>query len=326
MKVLVTGGGGFIGSHLVAHQLRRGHHVRAFDRSVDRLSNLTDHPRLEIVVGDLTDKDTISRIVHGVDCIYHLASAHLEVNIPEARYWAVNVTAVERLLRAAQAAGVKRIVHCSSVGVFGDTGSQAADEATPCCPSNVYGRTKLAGEQLALQFAQQSGLPVTVARPSWVYGPGCPRTSKLFRTIKKRRFVMIGDGQALRHPIYIEDAMRGLERCAEVDGAAGGVFILAGDTPVTLAELIDTIADVIGVPHPSLRLPVAPAKAAGTVLQTLFTALGRQPPFSRRSIDFFTSNNAFATAKAQRELGFSAATQLHQGLTNTWHVLNQHKE
>jgi nucleoside-diphosphate-sugar epimerase len=260
-----------------------------------------------------------------VDCIYHLASAHLEVSIPDARYWQVNVEATKNLLRAAQSAGVGRVVHCSSVGVFGEIAHPPADETTACHPTNIYEQTKLAGEQAALQFANTTGLPVVVARPAWVYGPRCPRTRKLLRSLKKGRFVMVGDGRALRHPIYVADAVAGLESCAAANGAAGQVYILAGARVITVDTLVRTAAEVVGARIPPARLPLGPAKVAGLALQLAFKPLGREPPFSRRSVDFFLKHNAYVTKKAQRELGFRAQTDLSNGLIRTWQWLRQQR-
>jgi nucleoside-diphosphate-sugar epimerase len=323
MRVLITGAGGFIGSHLVDSQLEQGHCVRAVDLHVERLAHVADHPRLEVIAGDLTDEALLDRVLAGVTKVYHLASAHLDVGIPDRRYWEVNVDGTARLLRAARRAGVRRVVHCSSVGVFGDVRRPPADEESSCSPTNIYELTKLAGERTALRYACATGLSVVAARPAWVYGPRCPRTRKLLRTIKRRRFVIIGDGQNLRHPIYVADLVRGLERCGDT-GAAGQVYILAGPAPVTVEALTRTAAEVVGAPPPSVHLPVAPALAAGAMLQAAFGLAGRQPPFSQRSVDFFVKDNAYATEKARHGLGFQAQTELRDGLARTWEWLAWH--
>src|SRR5688500_12685610 len=131
----------------------------------------------------IADADMVTTLVDGIDQIFHLASAHLEISVPYAHYWKVNVGATVNLLRAAHDAGVKRVVYCSSVGVFGELAHLPADESTPCNPTNIYEQTKLAAEQAVQSFTREFGLPVIIARPAWVYGPGCPHTRKLFRTI-----------------------------------------------------------------------------------------------------------------------------------------------
>lgn len=316
MRVLVTGAGGFIGSHLVHSQLAQGNTVRAADLAVEQLDFLAGHPRLETVRGDITDNGQAGALVDGIDVVYHLASAHLDVSQPQSHYHRVNVAATGQLLSAARAAGVRRFVHVSSNGVLGDIEQLPADETTPCHPTNVYERTKLLGEQAALAFSHDTGFPVVVARPAWVYGPRCPRTARLLRAVGRGRFVMFGSGQTLRHPIYATDAVQGLELCAEC-GEPGSVYFLAGERAVSLEELVQTMASVLGVRLRVLRLPVALGITGGYLAQSAFRLLGRRPPISRRTIDFFVKDNAYNTGKAQRELGFRPFTDLPTGMRQT---------
>jgi nucleoside-diphosphate-sugar epimerase len=324
MNVLITGGGGFIGSHLVESQVAQGHRVRVVDLHVERLSHKVSHPNLEVVTGDITDVDLVRRLLERIDVVYHLAAAHLDVGLSDDYYRRVNVDATLNLLEAAQAAGVSRVVHCSSVGVIGDVENPPADETTPCNPSNIYEQTKLAGEQAALRFAQESGLPVVVVRPAWVYGPRCPRTQKLFRTISKGHFVMFGNGRTLRHPVYVSDAVRGLELCGVANDGSGEVYIIAGAEPVTIETLVRMIAQILSVRPPTVHLPVALGKLVGYTLPLAFKPLGRQqPPFSRRSVDFFLKDNAYDISKAKQGLGFQPQLGLHSGLEETWRWLNE---
>ena len=324
-KVLITGGGGFIGSHLVDSQLALGHLVRTVDLHVEHLAHTADHPRLEVVVGDLLDAELVQRLVDGIDLVYHLASAHLDVSLTDDYYRQVNVDATVGLLKAARAAAVSRVVHCSSVGVIGEVVNPPADESSPCHPTNIYEQTKLAGERAALRYAAESGLPVVVARPAWVYGPRCPRTEKLFGTIGKRRFPFFGDGRTLRHPVYVSDAVRGLELCAETGRTAGQTYIIAGDEVVTVKTLVHTIAKVLDVRPPVLHLPVTLGRVGGYALELAFKPLGRQPPFSRRSLDFFLKDNAYDIGKARRELGFQPQVDLHNGLLEASRWLRSHR-
>jgi nucleoside-diphosphate-sugar epimerase len=137
--------------------------------------------------------------------------------------------------------------------------------------------------------------------------------------------VIFGDGRTLRHPIYVSDAVRGLELCGEKDGVTGQVYIIAGERPVTVETLARMIAEVLEVRPPALRLPIALGKVAGHTLQLAFRPLGRQPPFSRRSVDFFLKDNAYDISKAKRELGFQPRVDLRTGLIATLHWLNGRK-
>jgi nucleoside-diphosphate-sugar epimerase len=323
MRVLVTGGGGFIGVHLVESQLAQGHEVVAADLNVAALEPLRNHPRLVAVEADITVEETASGLLHDIDVVYHLASVHLDVTRPDEVYRQVNVGGTATLVRAASAAGVLRFVHCSSAGVFGDLEvPPPVDEESACHPTHIYEQTKLDGERAAIELARSRGVSLVVARPGWVYGPGCPRTRKLLRMARSGRFIMFGSGRTLRQPIYVKDVVRGLERCAEAEVAPGEVYLLAGQSAVTIADLVCLGGDVQGVRTRVVRVPAVVGHLAGAALQAACKPFGRQPPFSHRSMDFFLKDNLYDVGKAGRQLGFTADVDLPEGLALTVAQLN----
>jgi nucleoside-diphosphate-sugar epimerase len=317
MKVLITGAGGFIGSHLVDSQLKKGHDVRAVDLHLDLLKDQAGNPCLEVIRADITQPNLLQEIVKEMDVVYHLASAHLDVSLSEDRYRRVNVDATMNLLTAARQAGVKCFVHCSSVGVIGDVEKPPADEHTECRPTNIYERTKLDGERAVMDFAKRTLFPVVIVRPAWVYGPRCPRTAKLFRTISKGRFPIFGSGRNLRHPVYITDTVRALELGAETPDASGEIFIIAGQSPVETRELVNLVSQEMNVRIQKIYLPIFLGICGGLILELVFKLAGQQPPFSRRSIDFFLKHNAYDIGKAQRMLNYQPQVDLRSGIKKT---------
>lgn len=319
-KVLITGAGGFIGSHLVEDQLRRNNHVTALDINLDRLAHLAGRENCQLVIGDIKDDALLKKVVPGIACIFHLASAHLEVSKSESFFWETNVNALKRFLAIADENGVKRFVHCSSVGVFGKLASLPADENSPCRPDILYEKTKLAGENEVVAFSKNHRLPIVVLRPAWVYGPRCPRTQKLFRTIKKGRFFMVGSGKNLRHPIYITDMSEAFHLAAEGDTASGEIFIIASTEALPLKTLVREIARVQGAHLPAFSIPLPLMRIMCALVERLFKTLGKEPPFSSRSLKFFTESSAFDISKAQKMLHFQPRIDLHKGLslTNDW--------
>jgi nucleoside-diphosphate-sugar epimerase len=258
------------------------------------------------------------KAVDGSERVFHLASAHLSVTLSEKDYWEINSTASRQLVELAHAAGVARFVHCSSVGVYGEIKNPPADEDSTCEPDLVYERTKLEGERKIRQYAQETGYPVVIVRPVWVYGPGCPRTEKLFRTIKKGRFLFLGDGLTLRHCIYISDMIEAFNLCAQQQTAPGRVFIIGDREAVTIRDLIHRMAAVAGASPPRLSVPIGLIRPLCSFIEHFFTSLGKEPPLSERSLKFFTNNTSFDISRAQNELGFVPKVTLQEGLRLTY--------
>jgi len=314
--VLVTGAGGFIGAHLTHRLATLGHHVRALDVR-PRPPGLAGE-EIEYHVGDIRDGERVRQLLDGVDTVYHLASVHLQVNASAEAFRSVNVQAVEDLVTACAGTGVRRLVHTSSVGIFGDVRDPPADEGAPKRPETSYERTKLAGEEAALRSAGEAGMDVVVVRPAWVYGPGCPRTAKLLRALRDRRFFYVGDGSNLRHPVFVDDMLDGfLLAATAARSCAGRAYIIAGPRAVTLRAMVSSFAAAAGAPAPRLAMPVVVGRGLGLTMETAFGLLHREPPFSRRSLAFFLNDNAFDTSAARRDLGYRPNVDLDEGLRRT---------
>lgn len=315
-RVLVTGATGFTGSHLVRCLVRDGHLVRVVTRDANRAVERLP-AEVDVLEGDLTSPDVATRAVRGREVVFHLAAAFREAGIPDSRYREVHVDGTRYLLQAASAEGVGRFVHCSTVGVHSHIAQPPADETWPHTPGDVYQATKSEGEKLALAHHVAERLPVAVARPVAIYGPGDLRLLKLFRAIARRRFVMIGSGEVYFHMVHVEDLVRGLQLLAQRDEAVGEVFIF-GDTECwTLNEIAARIADICGVPQPKWHVPAWPFFVAGAVCEKVCIPLHLEPPIYRRRVAFFTKSRSFRIDKARRLLGFEPQVSLPHGLQET---------
>lgn len=311
--ILVTGGTGFTGSHLVRALVADGQPVRVLARSAGRARDVLP-PEVEVVEGDVVDAGAVQHAMRGRAVVYHLATTFRQAGIPDARHRAVHVEGTRLLLEAARAEGVRRFVHCSTVGVHSHIERPPADESWPHTPGDIYQQTKSEAEILALDFGRRHGLAVTVARPSTIYGPGDLRLLKMFRMLAKGRFVMLGNGKPFLHMVYVDDLVRGLRLMAERPEAVGEVFILAGGEYGSLAELAELIARLLDAPRPRLRLPAWPFFLAGALCEAVCVPLGVEPPIYRRRVAFFTKSRAFNIEKARRVLGYQPRVGLEEGL------------
>lgn len=316
MKVLVTGAAGFTASHLCERLVQEGYQTRGLVRDLNRTSDLR-RQGVELVVGDLRDSRSLASAVKGMDIIYHIAALFRVENVSRKEMWKTNVEGTRNLLDTAVRAGVQRFVHCSTVGVHGGIDNPPANEDTPYGPGDQYQESKAEGERLVLQYMAEGRLPGVVFRPGGIFGPGDLRFLKLFRAINSRRFVMLGSGQVKYHPIYIDDLIDGILLCGTQEKSLGSVYILAGEEPATLNQLVQTIAESLGVRPPRLHFPVAPVYLAAHLCELICKPFGINPPLYRRRVDFFRKNRAFDTAKARRELGFHAKTDLKTGISLT---------
>jgi nucleoside-diphosphate-sugar epimerase len=316
VRVLVTGATGFTGGHLARGLAARGEAVRALVRDPSPASGL-DLPGIEVVRGDLRDSGSLRAAVSGVDVVYNIAALYREAGLPDQLYFDVNARAVGELIGAAAAAGVRRVVHCSTVGVHGDVEHPPADEDAPLRPGDVYQRSKVEGEAIAREASARHGIEVVIARPTGIYGPGDRRLLKLFRGVARRRFVLLGDGRIYYHLTYVDDLVEGFRLCGDVPGAAGRTYILGGPEAPALVDLVERIARAAGVPPPRLRLPVWPVWMAGAACELLCRPFGIEPPLYRRRVDFFTKSRAFKIDRARRELGYAPAVGIDEGVRRT---------
>ena len=317
MNVLVTGATGFTGGHLARALAARGHAVAAMVRTPAKASDLA-RDGIAIVPGDLAAPESLAAAVAGgFDVVYNIAALYREAGRPDSVYRQVNAVAVGQLIDAAGRAGVKRVVHCSTVGVHGDVEHPPAAESAPLRPGDVYQASKVEGERIARDAGARANIDVVIARPSGIYGPGDRRLLKLFRGVARRRFVVLGDGRIFYHLTYIDDLVEGFRLCGETPGAAGRTYILAGGEIPTLNDLVALIAEETGVEPPRRHLPVWPFWFAAAACEAACAPFGIEPPIYRRRVDFFTKSRAFDITRARAELGYTPSVGLRDGIRRT---------
>lgn len=325
MRVLVTGATGFTGAALAKKLLDNGYEVRVIVRDQSKISDDSTKPNFEIIEGDITNPKDVERSVNGINTVFHVAAVYRTAGISDEIYWATHVMGTENLLKASLKANVDKFVHCSTVGVHGHIEKSLADENYRFKPGDIYQTTKLEGEKRALDFHKHTGFPVTVVRPTAIYGPGDMRLLKLFKLASKAVTIVLGSGEIKYHMVYIDDLIQGFILASKSTKAVGESFIIGGKEVLTLNKLLDTISNLMDVPTKKIHVPAWPFQVAGTICEKICIPLNIDPPLYRRRVDFFTKSRSFDITKAQNILGYEPRTSIHDGLFKTLKWYEQEK-
>jgi UDP-glucose 4-epimerase len=286
-KVLVTGGAGFIGSHVVDKLIERGVEPRIFD-----LVPSSYHQDVETVTGDLTSPDDVYAAVEGCNTVVHLAAiadvSHVAADPAYAEV--VNSRGTFQVLEAARLAGVQRVVYGSTIWVYNGQPGLADEDTSVQLPSHLYTATKLAGEMYCRAYTEQYGLDCTILRFGIPFGPRARAAAVVPAFVKKalagEPLTIAGDGSQARRFVYVEDLADGVARAVVSPCAANRVYNLVGDESVTIREIATLVREVVGdvdILHVESR--------AG---------------------DF--SGTEVCGARAKRELGWTAATPFDEGV------------
>ena len=256
---LVTGGAGFIGSHLVELLMRKGFSVRVLDNlSTGRLENIREHlndPQFRFVRGDIRDRQSVEEAIRGVQAVFHLAaitSVPYSVKHPEITRQ-VNVEGTRKLLEACLRGGAERFIFVSSCAVYGEPEYLPVDEGHPTRPVSPYAESKLEAENLCREFQERYGLRTTVIRPFNVYGPGMRNDQYggvIARFIERLRLgkppVIYGDGEQTRDFVHVEDAVRAMVLALESRKAVGRTFNVATGAPTSINRLAQLLIELHG--------------------------------------------------------------------------------
>ena len=327
MLHVITGATGLLGSHL-AEQLRaEGARVRALVRPTSRTEFL-DQLGVEKVVGDLSDLASLRRAVEGADVVYHAAAKVGDWGTRQ-EFLRETQQGTENLVAACQSVGVGRFVHVSSTSAYGHPPADAPpiDETWPLGERfwlwDDYTRTKIAAER-AVWAAGQAGLPISIIRPSWLYGPRDRLSiARIDRSLKSGRVRLIGAGDNLMNTVYAGNVAEACRLAATRPEAVGQAFNITNDGQLTQRRYFELYAQALGHPAPTRHYPFAVAWTGAFLLEAAYRAVrSRRPPFITRYAVWLLGRNTFySTEKAQRVLGWRPRVGYEEGipLTVAWY-------
>jgi nucleoside-diphosphate-sugar epimerase len=310
--ILVTGGTGFIGSHLVERLVAQGRPVRCLVRRTSAIAGLP-LAAIEVAQGDLESGAGLAEALRGVDTVIHLAGV-TKARVP-ADYERGNAGATAQLLRAA--GDIRRLVHVSSLAAAGPSpGDRPLTEEDPERPVSHYGRSKLAGEQIVRQ--SPVGERAVIVRPPVVYGPRDRDVYQMIRTLARGWMLQIGSQRRYFSLVYVGDLVDGLIAAAEREGVGGRIYYVAHPRPASWDEFGNTAARLMGRHARTLAIPEKAAYALGWCAERWAGWSGKPGILSRDKVtEACCAGWVCDPGRARRELGFCAQTGLEDGLRRT---------
>ena len=311
--VLVTGATGFLGGALALKLAQDGVLVHALARRPQKAGFINQQPNITIVEGDVTDAERMRQVTKGCSIVFHVAAA-LGGNIATQR--PVNVDGTRNVMMAAADASVERVVHVSSIAVYGYTYNGDITEDFEQKPGHVpYNLTKSQGEAVVRQVGTQYSVPFSIIRPGMIYGPRSNGwTSTMFKLGKRKPTPFLGDGHGKTHTIYVDDVVDLMILLATHPAAVGQAFNCSSDPAPTWRDFLGGYSRLaghnrwLGIP-PVIMRPLAP-------LIELFLTLWGEPQELPILVDFLQASKTYKMTKARDLLGWQPKTDLQTGIDN----------
>ncbi len=309
--VLITGAAGFVGGALALRLAQEGARVKALVRHPEKADFLRGQPQIEIVPGDITDAARMVEVTRGCEIVFHVAAVgggSTEKQRP------INVDGTRKVMLAAVAAQVQRVVHVSSIAVYGYSYRNDVTEDLPQKPGPTpYNLTKSEGENVVREIGRQYNLPYAVIRPGMIYGPrSATWTAMLFRVARLKPTPFLGDGSGSVHPIFIEDVVDMLIVLASHPAAVNEVFNCAPDPAPTWREFLSGYARLAGN-EKWLSLPVLPVKVLASLIEVILM-LRDEPQELPTLIPYMLSHTTYKMTKARDVLGWQPKVDLTEGI------------
>lgn len=317
MKVLVTGGSGFLGSHVAEQLIRDGHSVRALVRKSSNRKFLETLPGIEFAEGSVENRASVDAAMKGVDAVVH--SAGLVKARSEAEFFECNTQGTVNLLEAAiaHAPNLKRFVHVSSLEACGPSLDGKPVPVTQEKPVTAYGRSKLAAEKECI--ARKDKLPVVILRPAAIYGPRDVEILEAFRAVQRRQYPVIGDGAMFGCYVYGPDCARACIRAIEVDVPSGKIYCVDDGEPMTMAHAMGEVLPAAVGTSPLLRfgIPFPVLKLASIGVETYGRLRKKAVMLTREKVTMLSHHWVCESGETRADLGWQPEVSFRDGARQT---------
>jgi nucleoside-diphosphate-sugar epimerase len=317
-NILVTGATGFIGGHLTERLARtEGATVTALSRSADKLAAL-EPLGARLVQGHVTDPAAVRRAIEGCQVVFHCAGLMHDGAADHQKFRQVNVEGTRQVLQAAVEAGIERVVHLSSIAVYGISPRDGTNEKDPHRPCGMpYFDSKIEAEQVAQSVFEQKGLPLVIIRPANVYGPRSSFwTVGLLMMIKSGDITLIDDGRGMSNHLYVDNLVDAMVLAARNGSVVGQAFIVTDDLRTNWNDFLNYYARMLG--RGALgSMGKARAYLTATWMQTAARITGCPPSLTYDAIRLWTQSASFDIAATRRKLGYTPRVGLEQGMEHT---------
>lgn len=321
MNVLVTGGTGFVGSHLIPALLKEKYEVICLVRNQDKAKKLERKYGIKTILGDVTKAETLTGISDNIDYVIHLAAmGHVSAVSEEAYHMfvGINETGTKNLVKEfISSKRLKKFIHFSSTAAMGPAQYDILDETSEPNPKTPYQKSKYRSEQIIVNAYKEQMFPGIVIRPCMIYGPGgYGEFYKFCKLMKKGIFPKVGRGKNLTPLVYVKDVVSA-SVLALKNGNIGETYIIASDISIPMDELRYYIIKNIGSKSPYIFVPCFIALTGASIIEKVSALVGKEPIVTYTNIKSTIVDRTFKIDKAKKELKYVPECSFEDGIKKT---------
>ncbi len=321
-SILITGGSGFLGKHLIRKLLKEYKHIRIVNIINKNKTGIKEVIEKKVDINSLGEIENLLKS-ENVKTVIHTAAALGWNKSPYSYFYKVNTLFTKNLALAAEKTNIEKFIYISSSGVYGKgTKERIIDEKQAPSPSDSYEKTKYLGEIEVLKLKEK--LNIIILRPGWIYGPEDKRTLKLFKVINTGFFPKISGDVAVQTPVFVDDVVEAIILSLNKDIQSGTILNIAGEEILLTTEIVEKSAKILGKRLLPFPIPLKLLKSLAATFDFIFKPFNFSPPITRSKLAFFERSKPLSIEKARKVLGYNPKYKFDEGIKITllWYKKN----